>query len=132
MDKEQIHKGYEAVMERLLVTGWLKKFTFTENKGFRLAWTTAGAQKACLLKAVIDLHGLLDDCLAPMSFDNLWQGGSLPSFVRPAKIEPEIRTLWCESIEQAGIDRTEDGLLFFVHVISGWAPDENTGIEFGF
>ena len=50
--QEELHKINEDLFERMLIAGWLKKFTFTEGKGWHLGWTEKGSLVAIDLKKI--------------------------------------------------------------------------------
>jgi hypothetical protein len=130
MTNEQIKALYTGVMDRMVATGWLLSYTFTECKGFHLNWTERGGLQAMAIKRIAETYGLADDDRAPVCFDKLTRGESLPADVRPFKPEPELAALWREAVDQLGLIRDEDNLLSFVHTVLGWAPMGSTQVRF--
>lgn len=46
----EIRAMHEDILGRMLDAGWLKRFTFTEGKGFHVTWTPKGALSAIQIK----------------------------------------------------------------------------------
>ena len=131
MTDRQMREGYTAVMDRMVVAGWLLSHRYTNRKGFHLTWTEVGTQRAVLLKRMIESFGLKDDDRAPLAFDKVAHGESLPSYGRPFEMDAAVAEVWRQCVAELGIVRDEDTLLFLVHTVSGWAPDERTPVKFG-
>jgi hypothetical protein len=120
-------------MDRMVIAGWLHSYTYTDGKGFHLTWEVpAGTERAILLKKIIESFRVQSDDRAPMVFDKIARGESLPSYGRAFNLDAEVAGYWIESVDQLGIARDEDTLLWFTHIITGWAPDDQTPMKFGF
>ena len=128
--EDELRRLHEEVLEAMLKAGWLLNYTFTVGKGWHLGWTEEGTQRAVLLKEIATNHRLQHDDRAPMCFDKLTRGESLPSFCRPVEIDDAISTFWRESVDSLQLPRDEDHLIIFVGAIVTWAPDEKTPIRF--
>ena len=131
MTDDTMRSGYSGIMDHMVTAGWLENYSFTTGKGFHLTWSIPGTERAMLLKHICESFHLKDDDRGPMVFDKLAHGESLPSYARPFDLDAEVARYWRESVAQLGITRDEDTLLFFVHAVLGWAPDEETPIKIG-
>ena len=130
MTPKEIEEGFEGIMDLMVKARWLHRYTYEDGKGFSPVWTQKGAFRALRLKRIAIELSLDESDLAPMRFDILANGGRLDNAVT-VEIAPETARYWNESVEDLGIAREADVLLFLVHVILSQAPDEETMIEFG-
>lgn len=123
---------FEKVMDLMVQAGWLKSYTLTEGKGFRLNWTPTGGAIAFFMKGIANRYGLDGDDRAPLCFDKSSQGLALPAGVTPVGTPEKSDTiLWNANVKALKIERTEDDLLAMVHVFLGWAPTMDSEISFG-
>jgi hypothetical protein len=112
------------VMDRMIEARWLHSHRFTEGKGYFLAWTPEGAERAACLKRIAETFGLLDGDDHALAFDKAAHVESLdatPHRLR-APLNDTLAAYWRESIEQLGLRHDADGLLALVHIVDGWAP----------
>lgn len=116
----------------MVQAGWLKSHIFTTGNGHHLVWTPQGGQRAVLLKDVASSHGLDQDDRAPLCFDILCQGKSLPAGVSgAAEVDPLVAGFWQECVGELGLHGDEDGLIALIQIVDGWAPDGETEIRLG-
>jgi len=129
LNNDQMHALFLRVMDSMVRSGWLHSHTFTDGKGYHLVWAGPGAQRAAILKRIIAAFELLKVERAPMGFDILAHGDRLPDWVKPEELNAETASFWCQCVGELGLRRDEDGLLAFVHIIHGWAPDLDTPVK---
>ncbi len=128
----EFRSAFGAIMDQMVSAGWLESYTFTVGKGFRLNWSLVGTQRSIIMKELIDTYRLKHDDRAAMVFDKICRGETLPSFAKHIEIDHAVKTFWCESIDQIGLSRDEDTLLWFTHIIVGWTPDADTTVKVSF
>lgn len=126
-----IRAANERVMELMLRAGWLRNFTFTDEKGFHLGWSGRGGKLAQSLKQIILSYGLIDDARTLLIFEKLAHGEQLPLGISiKGKLDAEDALLWREAVAELGLKGDADGLLVLCHIIDGWAPGAATKIQF--
>src|SRR5262249_42515671 len=94
---------FASMMDRMLVARWLLCYTFTDGKGYHLTWTVLGAERAVRLKEIAEAFRLKGDDRAPLMFDQVAKGESLPhetSF--SGDLDNATANFWCESVRQLG------------------------------
>lgn len=128
---EEIEKLYVELFDKMTLVGWLKRFTFTDGKGYHLTWTEEGSARSVFLKIIAEKFSLTKDDRAPHVFDTVAHGGALPSCAKPFKVDEQIIETWCECIDRLGIQGDDDRLLVLVHIVTNWAPDADAKIVFG-
>lgn len=124
MKDSEAKKILETVMDRMVQAGWLRRYTYTEGKGFYLDWHPDAVVRVGTLRKIATTYQLADSETMVVSFSKVAQGASLPDAglagARPSQM---VLTFWREAIEALGIFEDGDLLLGLVHVLHGWAPD---------
>ncbi len=115
---------FERMAERLLLAGWLKKFSHTDGGGWTVVWVAQGAQRAILLKRMITSFNLHNET-AVADFTKLAQQGRLPVPTIDAKLARNTAGFWCDMLAEVGLAPADD-LMMFAHIILKFAPDENS------
>jgi hypothetical protein len=106
----------ERVLDRMLNARWLHAFMFSEERGWRLIWTTGGAQRALLLKAIIKSYDLGDDDHAPLAFTILARSGNFAD-IKPMA-HPDVLVFWLQCCDEIGLPPVIEDCLTFVQIIS--------------
>ena len=130
MQIEDVHRWHDDIFTRMAKAGWVESFAYTEGKGWFVTWTVTGMGQAKVLKALSEQLGLRTHDLAPLAFDAFTRDLPLPEGlnVQIGEIHPMVKEAWREAVDQIGLAGNEDGLLILMHLVSGYAPDENTRI----
>ena len=114
----------EKIMDRMVKAGWLLQYTFTEGKGFHLAWAPDAVVKVGTLRKLVATYRLTSSESMVVAFTKLAQGVSLADAglagPRPAK---DVLTYWKEAVDELAVDTDADLLVGFAAIIHGWAPD---------
>ncbi|MBX3747312.1 MAG: hypothetical protein KF833_18540 [Verrucomicrobiae bacterium] len=133
----ELNALYVRVLDRMVATGWIHRYTFTEGKGFHITWTLpVGVQRARGLKQIIQAFGLDADDRGLLALSILSRRLRLPEgWVLEADCrdltDPALLDLVNHLFEELGIHDDEDGLLVLGMIVTGWAPDRDTQIILG-
>jgi hypothetical protein len=123
---------FTRVMDDMVRAGWLHSHIFTEGKGHHLVWSMEGIPKGIFIRMIAERAGLDSGDEAPVGFDILCRGGSLPAGLGAAgETDPEIASVWRELVDELGYAGDADSLLGMVHVCMGWAVDGDTDVRIG-
>jgi hypothetical protein len=117
------------VMDRMIEAGWLHSHTFTDGKGYHLAWTPSGTRRSIILKKISTYYRLLSEARAPLTFDRVAHGDQPPDFVPPFELHATVANFWRECVAQLGLRGDEDGLRALIHIVQGWKPCMNTPLR---
>jgi hypothetical protein len=112
---EQLPALHETIFEMMLKARWVKFYTFTDGGGCRLAWTTGGAQRAMILKAIILSYDLYDEDYAPVAFTIMSRSGDLNGMAETA--HPELLAFWRDCCDEIGLKSLMDDCLAFVQIV---------------
>jgi hypothetical protein len=120
--EEEMRAGFDKVLDRMTVAGWLHSHTYTVGKGHFLTWTERGHAVSGYLRLIAESFRLDNGDAAPVAFGVVCQGQSFPGFtLTPEELDPELRKFWCDHVGELGLHGDEDGLLVLVQVLKGWA-----------
>ena len=121
MNPTEMHALHEKIFGLMLKAGWLERFTFTNDKGWHTTWSGPGAQRAILLRNIIESHRLDSDDRMPVAFTIGAQGGGFG--IIPNVTDRDVLAFWRQCREELGLELLADDCLVFVHIILGWGPE---------
>ena len=112
---------FVRVLDRMVQARWLRRYTFTDGKGFRLEWHTGGAQRAALLRGLASAERLFDSDNAALGFDEVAQSESRLIPGTDAETMPEaVAAFWRECVEELGLQGDAEGLNAMLHIAVDW------------
>lgn len=128
--KEQIEALYSRVLDRMVLAGWVHRYTFTDGKGLRVAWTDRGAIKAIGLGVIVDTFGLHNGDRGGELFDKAAHGEGLPDGTGiVGDIPDSMYSDWRAWVGELGLRGDADGLFGMVHIVREWGPSLDTPFE---
>jgi hypothetical protein len=110
------HTAHEKIFDLMLRARWLHAFRFTDDRCWRLIWTTGGAQRALLLKAIIRSYDLGNDDHAPVAFTILAQSGNYDNLAGIA--HRDVLAFWQQCCDELRLAPTFDDCLALVQILS--------------
>ena len=128
LNAKQLHTLHEKIFGQMQKAGWLHEFFFCEENGWRPIWTMLGAQRAALLKVVIDSERLLESDRGPVAFTVFALGGSFAGNC-PEKNPGKVK-FWRQCCEEIGLTAIAGDCLVFARIILNWVPGEKAPVRF--
>src|SRR5579871_4054968 len=115
LNASQLHAMHEKLFGLMHDAGWLHDFFFSQDEGWRLVWTEPGAQRAALLKIVIETQRLHESDRAPVAFTVRALGGTAAG--TRADTDQGVLRFWQHCCEEVGLAAIAGECLVFVRII---------------
>lgn len=124
MVTDHIRSIFERVAHRMVHAGWLESYGYSVGGGNELVWRTEGAQKAFLLKDLVERFGLSEKGSRVLCFDMACRGLALPSGVSFSDIDIEVSAFWLLCVSELAIENESESLIGMVKIVTTWSPDK--------
>jgi hypothetical protein len=119
---------HEKIFVLMQKAGWIHNVIFCEKNGWRPVWTMLGAQRAGLLKIIIESQRLQDSDRAPVAFTVFALGGSCAG--NCSSTDRGVLKFWRQCCEEIGLTAIGGDCLVFVRIILNWIPGEKAPVRF--
>ena len=111
---------YASVIKRMTLAGWLEGHQFIVSVGYKLRWSERGAQRAFLLKQIIQDHSLFKSEESVLRFNRrcLEKFSDIPN----EELPPADVDFWLTCMKELDLEKRPACLWPLVRVLNQWQP----------
>jgi len=112
----------------MVVAGWLRRYTYTEGKGFHLSWEGPGIERALMLRALFESVWAANFRACAVALHEIREG-RVPRVERPpGPLDGDAVKFLRRCLEELGDEISGDRFEVLIHVVVGWGPKGSTRV----